>query len=87
MYVWLRLGPWDHGEARNGGFPDWLTKLPNIRTNDPAYIHYVDLLFQQIGAQLHGLMFQQTAAPSSARSLKMNTGCTDPGAAPSTSSS
>lgn len=22
--VWLRIGPWAHGEARNGGFPDWL---------------------------------------------------------------
>src|SRR5271168_2739414 len=24
MYVWVRIGPWDHGEVRNGGFPDWL---------------------------------------------------------------
>lgn len=24
MYAFLRLGPWVHGEARNGGFPDWL---------------------------------------------------------------
>lgn len=22
--VFLRIGPWVHGEARNGGFPDWL---------------------------------------------------------------
>ena len=22
----LRIGPWAHGEARNGGFPDWLLK-------------------------------------------------------------
>lgn len=26
MHVWLRIGPWAHGEARNGGFPDWLLK-------------------------------------------------------------
>ncbi len=26
MPVWLRIGPWAHGEARNGGFPDWLVK-------------------------------------------------------------
>ena len=24
MYTWLRIGPWCHGEIRNGGFPDWL---------------------------------------------------------------
>ena len=58
MYVWLRIGPWAHGEARNGGFPDWLAKLPNTRTNDPAYIHRVQLLFDQIGVQVHGLMFK-----------------------------
>ena len=22
----LRIGPWIHGETRNGGFPDWLLK-------------------------------------------------------------
>ena len=22
----IRCGPWDHGEVRNGGFPDWLLK-------------------------------------------------------------
>lgn len=24
MPVWLRIGPWAHGECRNGGYPDWL---------------------------------------------------------------
>jgi len=24
MKLMLRIGPWAHGEARNGGFPDWL---------------------------------------------------------------
>jgi beta-galactosidase len=58
IYVWLRPGPWAHGEARNGGFPDWLTKLPNLRTNDPVYLAHVTTLFTQIGLQLHGLMFK-----------------------------
>jgi len=58
MYVWLRPGPWAHGEARNGGFPDWLAKLPNTRTNDPVYIEHVTEFFDQIGQQLHGLMFK-----------------------------
>ena len=58
MYVWLRPGPWAHGEVRNGGFPDWLVKLPNTRTNDPVYIRHVTSFFDQIGEQLHGLMFK-----------------------------
>jgi hypothetical protein len=58
MYVWLRIGPWAHGEARNGGFPDWVAALPNTRTNDPTYIHYVERFFNQIGIQVHGLMFK-----------------------------
>ena len=24
LKVFVRCGPWDHGEVRNGGFPDWL---------------------------------------------------------------
>lgn len=58
MYVWLRIGPWAHGEARNGGFPDWIAKLPNTRTNDPIYIHYVQLFYNQIGQQVQGLTFK-----------------------------
>ena len=26
LQVLLRIGPWDHGECRNGGHPDWLLK-------------------------------------------------------------
>jgi beta-galactosidase len=58
MYVWLRPGPWAHGEVRNGGFPDWLNKLPNLRSNDPVYLSHVATFFNQIGLQLHGLMFK-----------------------------
>lgn len=39
LYVFLRPGPWVHGEVRNGGFPDWLQHGPyKLRTNDPAYL-------------------------------------------------
>jgi hypothetical protein len=58
MYVWLRVGPWAHGEVRNGGFPDWVARLPNTRTNDPMYIRDVERFFNQIGLQVHGLMFK-----------------------------
>lgn len=59
MYVYLRIGPWDHGEVRNGGFPDWLLKKsPHVRENDPVYLHYVNLWFAQIGKQVHGLLWR-----------------------------
>jgi beta-galactosidase len=58
MYVWLRVGPWAHGEVRNGGFPDWIAKLPNLRSNDPTYLHFVTLFYDQIGKQVQGLMFK-----------------------------
>lgn len=42
LYVFLRSGPWVHGEVRNGGFPDWLQHGPyELRTNDPAYLEEV----------------------------------------------
>ena len=59
MYVYLRIGPWDHGEVRNGGFPDWLLKkTTHQRENDPVYLHYVDLYFAQIGKQVQGLLWR-----------------------------
>ena len=60
MYVVPRIGPWSHAEVRNGGFPDWLlTKTTRQRSNDPAYLGYVDLYFKQIAAQLKGLMWNE----------------------------
>jgi beta-galactosidase len=51
--VVLRLGPWCHGEVRNGGFPDWVQDAPVVhRTDDPAYLALVDEWFGRLGAQL-----------------------------------
>jgi beta-galactosidase len=58
LYVYLRIGPWDHGEVRNGGLPDWVLKLPNIRTNDPAYLAHVARFDGEIAAQVKGLLFK-----------------------------
>ncbi|WP_159794220.1 beta-galactosidase [Puerhibacterium puerhi] len=54
--VVVRLGPWAHGEARLGGFPDWLVErdLRN-RTDDPAYLDLVRAFYAQSIAQLAGL--------------------------------
>jgi len=59
LSVYLRIGPWDHGEARNGGFPDWLVKkkIP-LRRNDPEYLRYVGRLYGQIGRQVKGEFWQ-----------------------------
>lgn len=59
LLAWVRVGPWDHGEARNGGFPDWLVKRGTpTRTNDPAYLENVRRFYGEIGRQLKGLFWQ-----------------------------
>lgn len=58
MYVWVRVGPWDHGEVRNGGLPDWLLRNTKIRQNDAAYLKYVRRFYGEIGRQLQGLFWK-----------------------------
>ncbi|GGP27979.1 beta-galactosidase [Silvimonas amylolytica] len=56
----LRVGPWVHGEARYGGFPDWLMEsVPASarRSNAPAYMKHVSRLYAEIGDQVRGLMW------------------------------
>ncbi|MBB2947307.1 hypothetical protein FB565_007075 [Actinoplanes lutulentus] len=54
--VVARLGPWAHGESRNGGFPDWLLAEPvRTRTDDPGYLNIVRTYLEQIAEQLRGL--------------------------------
>ena len=49
MKLWLRIGPWAHGEARNGGFPDWLLKKEyEPRTNDERYFSVVERWYKKI---------------------------------------
>ena len=55
----IRLGPFDHGEMRNGGLPDWLfTKPLEVRSNDVNYLHYTGLLYDQIAQQVRGLFYK-----------------------------
>ena len=57
LKVWLRIGPWVHGEVRNGGFPDWLLKKPfTPRSNDTKYFSYVRRFYQEIYHQVAGLL-------------------------------
>ena len=51
----LRIGPWCHGEVRNGGFPDWVQRAPvHHRTDDPAYLELVREWFGQLAEALDG---------------------------------
>jgi len=59
LYAIVRLGPFCHGEIRNGGIPDWLYgRSFEIRSNDVEYLNYVDRLYNQIGNQLNGLLYK-----------------------------
>ena len=55
LEIILRIGPWAHGEMRNGGFPDWVQQLPvQHRTDDPAYLELVAEWFGRLAAALDG---------------------------------
>jgi beta-galactosidase len=55
----VRCGPWDHGEVRNGGFPDWLLKKGwKLRSNDTNYLSQVKIFYEEIAKQLDGLFWK-----------------------------
>jgi hypothetical protein len=58
MYLIVRIGPWDHGEVRNGGLPDWVLKQGPTRENDPVYLASVRAWYGQVGEQLKGLLWK-----------------------------
>lgn len=58
MTLFLRIGPWCHGEVRNGGFPDWVLKKDYIsRTNDEEYLKDVECFYLKIAEQVKGLLY------------------------------
>lgn len=60
MPVLLRIGPFDHGECRNGGLPDWLYAYGiKVRSNDERYLAYVRRLYEQISVQVRGHLFEE----------------------------
>lgn len=51
----LRIGPWVHGEARNGGFPDHVQQAEVAhRSDDPAYLALVREWFGALAQALAG---------------------------------
>lgn len=60
LYVMIRIGPFCHGEIRNGGMPDWLFGRPfEVRSNDEGYLTYVRRLYAEIGLQVKGLLYRE----------------------------
>ncbi|VBB09855.1 Hypothetical protein LUCI_5153 [Lucifera butyrica] len=63
LYVFIRIGPFNHGEVRNGGIPDWLFGQPfAIRSNDEGYLFYVRRFYDAIGKQVRGLLYKDGGA-------------------------
>ncbi len=61
LHCILRIGPWAHGEARNGGFPDWLLRRSEeqgfeLRADNEVYLSYVKILYGKIYEQAKGYL-------------------------------
>ena len=61
IFVFLRLGPWVHGEVRHGGFPDWLEEKGRaglrLRSDDPGYLALVRRYWEHLWVEAQGMMF------------------------------
>ena len=59
MPVVLRLGPFCHGEVRNGGIPDWMfAKGCKMRDENETFLKYTTELYRQIFSQVQGLQWK-----------------------------
>lgn len=59
MDVVLRIGPWAHGECRNGGFPDWLINKPyKLRDNNDEYMEKARIWYEKIYEQVKGHFYK-----------------------------
>lgn len=59
LYVILRVGPFDHGEVRNGGIPDWMYGKPfEVRSLNEGFLFYVRRLYTKLAGQVEGMFFR-----------------------------
>lgn len=57
--VVLRIGPFCHGEVRNGGIPDWMfDKGCGIREDNEIFLDHTASLYRQIFSQVQGLQWK-----------------------------
>jgi hypothetical protein len=58
--VIVRMGPWCHGEVRNGGIPEWvLSKGLRLRSEDAGFMALAKALYEQISGQLKGELWKE----------------------------
>ena len=50
LYAIFRMGPFVHGEFRNGGYPDFLVEKlgARLRSNDPEYLGYSERFYRKL---------------------------------------
>jgi hypothetical protein len=58
LYVYLRIGPWVHGEVRNGGLPDWVLRKGPTRESNAEFLSYVRSFDGQVAQQILGLLWK-----------------------------
>ena len=59
LYMILRVGPFVHGEARNGGIPDWMYGKPfEVRSLNDGFLTHVRQLYTEIAGQAEGQFFK-----------------------------
>jgi hypothetical protein len=77
LNVLMRIGPWCHGEVRNGGFPDWLQKMGDDKVfelrRDNRVISVTSRSFTRKSRSGQKVFCGRTAARSSPFNWKMNT--------------
>lgn len=57
--VVLRVGPFCHGEVRNGGIPDWVfAKGCRTRSEDKVFLSLTERYYRQIFTQIQGLQWK-----------------------------
>ncbi len=57
--VVIRIGPWAHGECRNGGLPDWILNKPYaVRDNNPDYMNKARIWYERIFNEVQGLFYK-----------------------------
>ena len=60
LYVILRIGPYSHGEAKNGGFPDWIWKRTDKRTNAKWYLDETERLYKKYYEQVKDFLYHDS---------------------------
>lgn len=60
LKVIVRLGPFSHGEVRNGGIPDWVrAQAPEKQhRRDPEFMALAEQLYSQISRQIAGRLWK-----------------------------